>query len=82
MGNFITFFFQILTQILILAIVGRALLSWFPLDQRNPLVRILHDITEPILEPLRRIIPRVGMLDLTPMVAIIVLVVVQRILLN
>jgi YggT family protein len=82
MGDYITSFFRILVQILIFAIVGRALLSWFPVDQRNPLVRVLHDITEPVLEPLRRVIPRIGMLDLTPMIAIVLLMAVSQILLS
>ena len=55
------------------AIFIRALLSWFPIDPRNPLSTVLYDITEPILEPLRRIIPRLGMIDITPLVAIILI---------
>lgn len=34
---------------------------------------VLHDVTEPILAPLRQVIPRIGMLDFSPMVAIILL---------
>jgi YggT family protein len=55
------------------AIFIRALLSWFPIDPRNPLVTILYDVTEPILDPLRRVIPRLGMIDITPLVAIILI---------
>lgn len=54
------------------------MLSWFPMDQRNPLVRILDDITEPILAPLRQVVPRFGMIDITPMVAFLVLFVIQQ----
>jgi len=57
----------------VIAIVARALLSWFNLRPDNPLVVILFDVTEPILAPLRRIIPRIGMLDISPMVAILLL---------
>ena len=56
-----------------IAIVARALLSWFNLRPDNPLVVILYDVTEPILAPLRRVIPRIGMLDISPMVAILLL---------
>lgn len=80
MGEFITTFFVILVRILIFAIVGRALLSWFPMNPNNPLVRVLTEITDPILEPLRRVIPRLGMIDLTPMIAIVLLIAVQSIL--
>ena len=55
------------------AIFVRALLSWFPIDPRNPLVTVLYDVTEPILDPLRRVIPRLGMIDITPLVAIILI---------
>jgi YggT family protein len=58
------------------AIFIRALLSWFPIDPRNPLVTLLYDVTEPILDPLRRVIPRLGMIDITPLVAIIIIQVV------
>ena len=58
----------------------RALLSWFSLPPSHPLVTVLEDITEPILGPLRRIVPRIGMLDITPIVAIILMSFIQRVL--
>ena len=63
-------------RLLILAIFFRAILSWFIRDPYNPIVRVLDQITEPVLEPLRRIIPRMGMMDLSPLVAIILLSVI------
>jgi YggT family protein len=39
-------------------------------------VTILYEITEPILDPLRRVIPRLGMIDITPLVAIILIQVI------
>ena len=56
-----------------MAIFVRAILSWFIHDPRNPLVQVLDQITEPILSPLRRVVPRLGMIDITPLVAIILL---------
>jgi YggT family protein len=73
-------FIGILFQALILAIVARALLSWFNLGPGHPVVRILYDVTEPILAPLRRVIPRIGMFDITPIVAILLLELAQRLL--
>ena len=61
------------------AIFIRVLLSWFPIDPRNPLVTALYDVTEPILEPLRRFIPRLGMIDITPLVAILLIQVIAKI---
>lgn len=67
-------------EIMAFAILARSLLSWFPQSQGNPVTRLLVQITEPILEPLRRIIPRFGMIDLSPLVAMIVLHVIAGVL--
>ena len=55
------------------AIFIRIIFSWTGMDPRNPVVVFLHDITEPILSPIRQFMARLGMLDLSPMVAIILL---------
>jgi YggT family protein len=68
--------------VLTAAVFFRALLSWFPLDPHNPLVTILYEITEPILDPLRRVIPRLGMIDITPLVAIILIQVIGNVAAN
>ncbi len=59
--------------LLAIALLIRALLSWVVRDRNNPVVRALDTITEPILQPLRQIMPRTGMIDLTPMVAMLLL---------
>ena len=64
---------EVLLTIIWFAIFARAIISWFPIDQNGPVVRALDAITEPILEPLRRVVPRVGMIDITPMVAILLI---------
>ena len=66
--------YYILT-ILYWAILIRVLMSWLPMagiqiDPYNPVIRILHDITDPILEPLRRY-TTIGMMDWSPFVALI-----------
>jgi YggT family protein len=43
------------------------------MDARNPLIEILSQITDPIVDPIRRIMPRLGMIDLSPLVAILLL---------
>ena len=63
-------------------ILARALLAWFPGARRSQLGVILFNVTEPILAPLRRILPTFGMMDLSPLVAIIVLQVIARVLLD
>ena len=49
-------------------ILIRALISWVNPDPFNPLVQFLHRATEPVLEPIRRILPPLP-IDLSPMVA-------------
>lgn len=61
-----------LCQLLSIAIFARAVLSWVPMG-KNPINSFLFNITEPILMPLRRIIPRLGMMDISPMIAILLL---------
>jgi YggT family protein len=69
------------TLVLTLLIIARALMSWFPnIDYRNPVVEFLVTVTEPILAPIRSVMPRLGFLDLTPMVAIILINVIGQIL--
>ncbi len=70
----------LLLQLLWFAIFARAIVSWFPVDPNGPIVRALDAVTEPILQPLRRVVPRLGMMDITPMVAIILILVISRVL--
>lgn len=65
---------QLFLNVMIFAIFARALISWFPVDRNGPVVQALDAITEPILDPLRRVIPLVGAIDITPMVAILLLI--------
>ncbi|MBU2008507.1 MAG: YggT family protein [Chloroflexi bacterium] len=73
-------YLRYLVQVLTFAIIARALLSWFPLPATNPITSFLNTITEPILAPLRRVVPRVGMLDITPLIAILLLQFLYRFL--
>ncbi len=59
------------------AVIARSLLSWFPVDQSSPLFQVLHRVTEPIVEPIRRVMPNTGMIDLSPMIAIMVIIGMQ-----
>ena len=56
-----------------LAILVRIILSWSRINPDNPIVRALYQLTEPVLAPFRRVIPRLGMFDLAPLVALLVI---------
>ena len=51
-----------------IALFVRVILSWFPVSRENPVVNVVFQITDPMLAPIRRIMPRTGMLDLSPLV--------------
>jgi len=70
----------VLIQVLGFAIFARAILSWFPIDRNGPVFQALDAITEPILEPLRRVIPPIGMIDITPMIAMFLLLYIGSVL--
>ena len=55
-----------LVQFLAFAIFARAIVSWFPIDRNGPIVQFLNAVTDPVLEPLRKVIPPIGMIDITP----------------
>ena len=63
-------FINYFSRILVYAIFIRAILSWFAVSPYNLFVSLLNDITEPILSPLRRMVPRFGLFDITPLIAI------------
>ena len=70
---------------LIIALFGRVLLSWFQVGQSSPLypvVAIIYQVTEPILAPIRRVLPRFGMLDFSPMVALLILSTLRGFVIN
>ncbi|MBI2867345.1 MAG: YggT family protein [Chloroflexi bacterium] len=76
--------FQIIQVVVIflqVCIIVRSLMSFFPASSPgNPLAAFLFTVTEPILAPLRRIIPRLGMIDITPLIAILLLFLLQELL--
>ena len=64
-----------------LVLVARALLSWFPLHPGGAMARVsdvLARVTEPVLAPVRRVVPRVGMFDISFLIVLLVLQIVVR----
>lgn len=67
-------------ELLILMVVVSSILSWFRPDPRNPVARILNAVVEPVLHPIRAILPSTGGLDFSPMIAVLILWFLQRLL--
>jgi YggT family protein len=63
-----------LLQAFVILVVGRIILSYFPLSPNSPMSTVysfVYTVTEPVMGPLRRVIPPIGMLDISPIVIII-----------
>ena len=78
----ITQFVTIIGYILYAALIGRVIISWINVSPSNPIVGIIYQVTEPVLSPIRRVLPKMGTLDLSPMIAIILITVFQRIIIR
>jgi YggT family protein len=70
----VSYLFNALTLI----VIARALLSWVDPGMRSPVGRILVDITEPLLGPIRRALPSAGGIDFSPIVLIILLQFIEQ----
>ena len=68
--NAIAFVFDKALDIYMYIIIGRAIISWVNADPYNPIVRFLYKATEPVLYRVRRFMPDMGGLDLSPLVVI------------
>ena len=62
---------SLVLQLYMVAIIARAVMSWFNPNPYNGFVRFIHQITEPVLEKVRRYMPDLGGFDLSPIVVIL-----------
>lgn len=79
MLTFVANFLQILLFTLWLLVLGRVLVSWVDPTGRNQLSSFLYQTTEPILAPVRRLLPQTGMFDLSPLIVGLVLLALMRV---
>lgn len=82
MTGFLGTFIDILFNVLVFAIFGRVLISWIDPMGNMRVTQILREITEPILGPLRSILPTLGMFDLSPIVALLLIQLIHGLLRN
>jgi len=67
-------------NVFLFAILIQVIVSWINPGSHNPAMSVIHTITEPVMRPARRVIPPIGGLDLSPLVAILVLQLVKMLL--
>lgn len=70
--------FEVYTWLL----VARILLTWFPVDPYNPLVRFIARVTDPFLNLFRGLLPPVGMVDISPILAFLALRILRGVVLQ
>jgi YggT family protein len=80
---FVLDFLQWLLGLYSWIIIAAALISWVNPDPYNPIVRFLRQVTEPVLAPVRRMLPpwRTGGLDLSPLIVLVAIQFVERVVL-
>jgi YggT family protein len=72
-----------LLELYTLVIIARAIASFFPVSHGSPfapVVGVLHQLTEPVFAPVRRVLPPLGMFDFTPVVVLIGIMILQNVL--
>ena len=82
MSAYLVDFVTILVWVLYIAILARVIISWIPIGPDSPfapIFRMIYQITEPFLAPIRGLLPSMGTFDLSPMIALILLMVIQNI---
>ena len=73
---------DILLTIYLYLIIGRAIISWVNADPYNPIVSFLYRTTEPVLARIRRKVPYLGGLDISPMIVILAILFLQKFAIN
>jgi len=64
-----------------LVLLARIILSWFPnVDRSNPIIKLLYDVTEPVLRPIREMMPQTGMMDFSPLIVFLVIQVLMTLI--
>ena len=82
MSNYVESFVNLLFNVLLFAILGRVLISWIDPMGNMRVTQILREITEPILAPIRSVLPNFGMIDLSPLVAMLLIQLLHSLIRN
>ena len=81
MINLIILFINALSQLLVLLVIVSVIISYF-MDPYHPVRRAIDGVVEPLLSPIRRIVPLIGMLDFSPLILIILIQVVSNLIIR
>ena len=73
---------NVIFDILYWILIARILISWFPHDPYNSFIKVIYQVSDPILEPFKRLIPPIGMVDISPIVAFLALSFLKNVILD
>jgi len=71
-----------LCQLIYILLIIRVILSWIPHDPFNRVISVINQLTDPILNPIKRLLPPLGGIDLSPLVAFFILDMLKTLLLT
>lgn len=71
-------FIGFILQIFAYLVIARALTTWFPNARQFAIVQLLYQITDPVMTPISKLIPRIGMIDLSPTILVFTLLIISR----
>lgn len=80
--TFLQVFIPLLFTLYSFMILARVLMSWMPIRPGNRIAQLIIEATDPLLKPLRNVIPPIGMMDISPIVALILLQVAETIIME
>jgi YggT family protein len=80
--NAVAFLLDTLLTIYLYTLIARAIISWVNPDPYNPIVNFLHRVTEPVLEPVRRRVPDLGGIDISPIIVFMAIIFMQKFLIR
>ena len=81
MIEILALFIRAISQLLVLLVVVSVILSYF-MDPYHPIRRSINSVVEPMLAPIRRVVPLIGFLDLSPLILIILLQLLSNIIVS
>jgi len=73
---------DIILTIYMYIIIAKALISWVNPDPYNPIVNFLNRVTEPVLYRIRKRLPAMGGLDLSPLIVLLIIFFLQKFVVN
>jgi YggT family protein len=77
--NAVVYVITLILDIYMWIIIARALISWVNPDPYNPIVSFLYRATEPVLSRVRRILPNMGGIDLSPLIVIFIIYLIKQV---